>query len=57
MKMKLTSFYGDNAPGDVIDVDDSEAVRLRELGGAVAAPAEPAQPKVSERSVNGTPKK
>lgn len=35
MKIKLSSFYGDNVPGDVIDTDAKEGARLVEVGGGV----------------------
>jgi hypothetical protein len=43
MKVKLTSFYGDNMPGDEIDVDDKQGQAMLDNGGAV--PAAPAKPK------------
>lgn len=42
MKVKLTCYYGENAPGDVIEVDAEEGKRLIEVaGGAVAVAAAP----------------
>lgn len=41
MKIKLTCYYAEHNPGDVIEVDDEEGIRLIELAnGAVAVPDE-----------------
>ena len=39
MNIKLKCFYGDNIPGDVIDVEADEAARLKDSGAADDAPA------------------
>lgn len=36
MKIRLTSFYGDKNPGDIVDCDDKEGARVLSVGGAVA---------------------
>lgn len=42
MKVLLKCFYGDDAPGAVVEVDDAQASAMLENGSAEAAPADDA---------------
>lgn len=54
MKVKLTCYYGEHNPGDVIDVTADEAKHLIEVAnGAVAVAAE----KADEKSASSAPAK
>ena len=37
-KIRLTCFYGSNAPGDIVEVDAAEYRRLIDLGAGKAPP-------------------
>ncbi len=48
MKVKLSCYYGEHNPGDVIDVDDEEGIRLIEVAnGAVAVSEDEAAAKAA----------